>query len=92
MKKTTLAQAYVFRATKRLKALEVLLHEESYSDVVREAQEVIELALKGLLREIGMDPPSSTMWATSESVGRSQAGGRSRPEDGRGVWLKGLPS
>lgn len=57
MKKATLAQAYVFKATKRLKALEVLLHEESYSDVVREAQEVVELALKGLLREIGIDPP-----------------------------------
>jgi len=53
----TLAQAYVFKATKRLKALDVLLAEQSYSDVVREAQELVELALKGVLRQIGVDPP-----------------------------------
>lgn len=53
----TLAQAYVFKATARLKALEVLLEEGSYSDVVREAQEAVELALKGLLRQFGIDPP-----------------------------------
>ena len=57
MKDLTLAQAYVFKATKRLRVLRVLLEEESYSDVVREAQEVVELALKGLLREFGIDPP-----------------------------------
>ncbi|MDQ7793534.1 MAG: HEPN domain-containing protein [bacterium] len=56
-KGTTLAQAYVFKATKRLRVLAVLLEEESYSDVVREAQELVELALKGLLREFGIDPP-----------------------------------
>ncbi len=33
----TLAQAYVFKAAKRLKVLDVLLAEESFSDVVREA-------------------------------------------------------
>jgi hypothetical protein len=53
----TLAQACVFRATKRLKILGVLLDERSYSDVVREAQELVELALKGILRQIGIDPP-----------------------------------
>ena len=57
MKEFTLAQAYVFKATKRLRALGILLEEESYSDVVREAQEVVELALKGLLRGFGVDPP-----------------------------------
>ncbi len=57
MSSMTLAQAYVTKAAKRLKAVEALLREESYSDVVREAQELVELALKGLLREIGIDPP-----------------------------------
>ena len=27
------------------------------SDVVREAQEIVELALKGLLRQVGIEPP-----------------------------------
>jgi hypothetical protein len=53
----TLAQAYVFKASKRLTILDVLNREEFYSDVVREAQEPVELALKGILREIGIDPP-----------------------------------
>jgi HEPN domain-containing protein len=57
MKDFTLAQAYVFKATKRLRALRVLLEEESYSDVVHKAQEVVELALKALLRTFGIDPP-----------------------------------
>jgi len=57
MKKRTLAEAYVFKAAKRLKALDVLHAEESYSDVIREAQELVELALKGLLRQVGIDPP-----------------------------------
>lgn len=30
---------------------------EGYSDVVREAQELVELALKGMLRWVGIDPP-----------------------------------
>ena len=42
---------------KRLKILPVLLEEEAYSDVVREAQEIVELALKGVLRQAGIEPP-----------------------------------
>jgi HEPN domain-containing protein len=52
-----LARAYVTKASKRRRALEVLLEEEAYSDVVREAQELVELALKGMLRFVGIDPP-----------------------------------
>jgi len=37
--------------------LDVLMESEAYSDVVREAQEVVELALKGMLRQIGVEPP-----------------------------------
>lgn len=33
------------------------LAKEAYSDVVREAQQVVELALKGMLRQVGMEPP-----------------------------------
>jgi len=37
-----LAKSYMFKAEKRLKILSVLLEEEDYSDVVREAQEIVE--------------------------------------------------
>lgn len=37
---------------------DVLVAEQAWSDVIRESQEVVELALKGLLREIGVDPPT----------------------------------
>jgi hypothetical protein len=37
--------------------LPVLLAEEAYSDVIREAQEIVELASKGMLRQIGVEPP-----------------------------------
>jgi HEPN domain-containing protein len=53
----TLAESYFQKATKRLRVLEVLLDEEPFSDVVREAQELVELALKGMLRYVGIDPP-----------------------------------
>lgn len=57
MTNISLAQSYFIKATKRLKILPVLLAEEAYSDVVREAQEIVELALKGMLRQAGIDPP-----------------------------------
>jgi hypothetical protein len=46
-----------FKTQKRLKALAVLRDEDAHSDVVRETQEVVELALKGVLRAIGVAPP-----------------------------------
>jgi len=45
MNSATLAQSYLIKAMKRLKILDVLMAEEAYSDVVREAQEIVELAL-----------------------------------------------
>lgn len=57
MTSITLAQSYLVKATKRLKILPVLLKEQAYSDVVREAQEIVELSLKGMLRAIGVEPP-----------------------------------
>jgi HEPN domain-containing protein len=52
-----LARDYVRRAEIRLTALDVLFDAESWADVVRESQEVVELTLKALLRAAGIDPP-----------------------------------
>ena len=57
MRNADLAQDYVRRAEARLRALDVLFEAESWADVVRESQEVVELALKALLRSAGIDPP-----------------------------------
>lgn len=57
MTKSELARAYLEKASKRRRVLEVLMEENAWSDVVREAQELVELALKGMLREVGVDPP-----------------------------------
>jgi HEPN domain-containing protein len=52
-----LPAAYLFKATTRLKALAVLRAEQNYSDVVREAQEIVELCSKAILRLALVDPP-----------------------------------
>jgi HEPN domain-containing protein len=57
MRNRELAFDYVQRATVRLRALDVLFEGESWADVVRESQEVVELTLKGLLRASGIEPP-----------------------------------
>lgn len=57
MRNRALAADYVGRAAARLRALDVLFEAQSWADVVRESQEVVELALKGLLRASGVDPP-----------------------------------
>ena len=57
MQNRDLAADYVRRASSRLRALDVLFEDESWADVVREAQEIVELALKGLLRSAGVEPP-----------------------------------
>ena len=57
MTNESLARSYLVKAQKRLKALAVLRDEGAHSDVVREAQELVELALKGMLRAVGIEPP-----------------------------------
>jgi HEPN domain-containing protein len=52
-----LARSYLRKAEDRVEVLEVLLRRSAYSDVVREAQELVELALKGMLRAAGVEPP-----------------------------------
>lgn len=57
MRNRDLAADYIRRAGWRVKALDVLFDGESWADVVRESQEVVELGLKALLRACGIDPP-----------------------------------
>ena len=57
MRNRELAGDYVRRATIRLRAIDVLFDAQSWADVVRESQEVVELALKGMLRSCGIDAP-----------------------------------
>ena len=57
MKNRHLAEDYRQRARIRLKAIETLLKEKAYADVVRECQEAVELALKGLLRSWNIEVP-----------------------------------
>ena len=57
MTTSQLAAGYLQKCLDRMAALEVLLSRKAFSDVVREAQEIVELALKGMLRAVGIDPP-----------------------------------
>ncbi|CAN5425878.1 hypothetical protein BH23ACI1_BH23ACI1_27480 [soil metagenome] len=57
MRNPELAADHLRRASVRLRALDVLFDGESWADVVRESQEVVELALKGLLHFSGVEPP-----------------------------------
>jgi hypothetical protein len=52
-----LAKDYVRRAGSRLRALEVLMAERSWADVVRESQEIVEITLKALLRSCRIEVP-----------------------------------
>lgn len=57
MQNRLLASDYITRASKRLVALKTLFNEKAWADVVREAQEIVELALKALLKSSGIDVP-----------------------------------
>ena len=57
MRNRALASDYLRRAEARLRAVDTLVDAQSWADVVRESQEVVELALKGLLRHCGVDAP-----------------------------------
>lgn len=52
-----LARDYFRRARVRRQVLDLLFAAGEYADVVREAQELVELAMKGMLRWAGIDPP-----------------------------------
>lgn len=57
MNNQQLYKDYLLRAEGRLKALETLFNEGLWADVVRESQEIVELALKGLLRYLQIEVP-----------------------------------
>jgi HEPN domain-containing protein len=57
MRNIDLARDYIDRAAVRLRALNVLFDGEWWADVAPEAQEVVQLSLKALLRACGIDPP-----------------------------------
>lgn len=57
MHNPALATDFVRRAGARVRAVEVLFEAASWADVVRESQEIVELALKGLLLAHGIEPP-----------------------------------
>ncbi len=57
MKNSSLALDYLSRSHKRLVALEALYGEKAWPDVVRESQEVVELCLKALLRQLNIEVP-----------------------------------
>ena len=71
MKNEDLAKDYVKRCRARIKAIAVLYAEESWADVVRESQEVVELALKAVLRVSSIDPPR--IHDVSEVLEKNQA-------------------
>lgn len=57
MKNKSLVTDYFTRAKIRLKAVQVLYDEKSWADVVRETQELVELALKAFLKYSGIEVP-----------------------------------
>lgn len=57
MTSVNLAQSYLRKAGDRIEVLDLLLRKGAYSDVVREAQEIVELCLKAMLRFVGIEPP-----------------------------------
>ena len=57
VKNRTLTQDYIERAEHRLAAVELLLSRGACADVVREAQGVVELSLKALLRSANIEVP-----------------------------------
>lgn len=57
MHNAELARDYVRRADLRLRAVDALYEGGGWADVVSESQELVELALKGLLRGCGVEAP-----------------------------------
>ncbi len=57
MKNEELAKDYIHRCQGRIKAIGTLYEGKYWADVVRESQEVVELALKAVLRISGVEPP-----------------------------------
>ncbi|MFQ5666899.1 MAG: HEPN domain-containing protein [Candidatus Binatia bacterium] len=57
MTNVRLGRSYIERARGRVAFLRQMQAAGLHADAVRESQEAVELALKGLLRIVGLDPP-----------------------------------
>ncbi len=57
MTNLSLAQSCPIKAKERVQVFDVLMTEAMYSDLLRETQEIVELALKGMRRQVGIEPP-----------------------------------
>ena len=57
MQNDSLVADYLLRARHRLAAVRVLMDLESWADVVRESQEIVEITLKALLRAHRVEVP-----------------------------------
>ncbi len=57
MKNSSLIEDYLKRAEDRLDTLDLLFKKNSWANVVREAQEIVELTLKAYLRSINIEVP-----------------------------------
>lgn len=57
MHNDSLVTDYLLRARHRLTAVNVLMELDSWADVVRESQEIVEITLKALLRASGVEVP-----------------------------------
>jgi HEPN domain-containing protein len=57
VRNSALVTDYITRAGNRLAAVRLLAERESWADVVRESQEVVELCLKALLRSARVEVP-----------------------------------
>src|SRR5262245_23854823 len=55
MTNVRLAEAFLDKARERLKALDTLRNEADYSDVIREARDIVELCFRGMLRIMGVE-------------------------------------
>lgn len=66
-----LAFSYLRKAQGRFRLLAIMNESGDYSDVVREAQELVELCLKGMLRHQAIEPPK---WHDVGEILRMNAG------------------
>ena len=57
MRNNDLVKDYLIRSSNRLATLDVLFEKKSWPDVVRESQEIVELALKALLKHCLIEVP-----------------------------------
>ncbi len=89
MTNESLARSHLRKAQVRLAVLELLHDKGAYSDVVREAQELVELALKALLRQVGIAPARWQRRTAQRPVGRT--GQRRRPQTATAARRKDPP-